>query len=132
MGDINYEISIITASGPVGNEFCAYLHGKNGIYLAIKDDVEVALSGLPFDRVALHFDLEPCTDKHGKLANVESTIFKGKRLFWAETCIDPLSFVDMPSAERWQLLCGLVREHLTALAERTRGSAKKSRRCKRS
>ena len=125
MTGISYGITIITWTGPVGDEFCAYLNGENGICLGIMDDVEKALSGLPFDHVTLHFDLEPCTGKHAKLANVESCIFKGKRLFWAETCIDPLRFVDMPGTDRWQLLCGLVREHFTALVERTAGSARK-------
>jgi hypothetical protein len=109
----------------MGEEFSAYLHGTHGIYLNISKEIEEILTGLPYDRVAVHFDHEPCLKHHGKLRKIGSSVFKGKRLFWSEVCIDPLDFSELTNTDRWELLINIVRQYFVALMSKTELSEKK-------
>lgn len=124
MSTLNYEMSIVCSAGPMGEEFSSYLHGEHGIYLNISKDVEKILASLPYDRVAIHFDHEPCLKRHGRLRAVGSSVFKGKRLFWSEVCIDPLIFSELGNSDRWKLLIDIVRQYFLVLTSKTELSEK--------
>jgi hypothetical protein len=110
------EFSCLTAAPLHDEEFARYGHGQDGLFHFLRAQLHDVVIGIPFDRVALHFDIEPNGADHQlNLRDLGPTSHKGESLFWAECTVTNRNFFDLSVEDRWRTLSTLVAQYFRAL-----------------